>query len=99
MGEFMRRTIVATAAITAAMGANLLTTPTVASAAEAETCHIWADPPIQVGPGLIGGVGHRAGCVQRRDITVRIRMDITRWPDKTVAQSSRSGVINVDLGT
>jgi hypothetical protein len=69
-----------------------------ASAAEAETCEIWADPPIQVGQGVISGVGHRAGCVQDRDITVRIRKHRRFLRDKTVVELSKSGVINIDLG-
>jgi hypothetical protein len=64
-----------------------------ASADELPGCAIWAEKPYE-GAGIIAGVAYRDGCAQDRTITVRIRKDISLWPDETVVSKTWSGVVN-----
>jgi hypothetical protein len=76
-----------------------LVTPAPALAAESPDCRLSADRPQQGTGSSIFGIGHRSGCVQRRrEVIVRIRRDIRFFPDETVAQTRREGIINDDIG-
>jgi hypothetical protein len=74
------------------LAAGLVAAPA-ASADELPGCAIWAEPPSE-GAGIIAGVAFRDGCAQDRTITVRIRRDVSFWPDETVASRTWTGVVN-----
>jgi hypothetical protein len=67
-----------------------------ASAAEHPDCAIWAVAPV-VDYGAVYGVGVRSDCVQSRTITVSLREDRTFWPDRTLASTTKTGVVNANI--
>ena len=92
----MKRGIMRSLAVAgfAALGlATGLVSAPAASADELPGCAIWAEPPDE-DTGIIVGVAFRDGCAQNRTITVRIRRDISFWPDETVVSKTWTGVVN-----
>jgi hypothetical protein len=67
-----------------------------ASAAEHPNCAIWAEAPV-VDYGTVYGLGVRSDCVQSRTITVSIREDRAFWPDRTLASTTKTGVVNANI--
>jgi hypothetical protein len=92
MRKGLMRTLVGTGLAALGLAAGVVTAPA-ASAEELPGCAIWADAPFQGGVGIIG-TAHREGCAQKRTITVRIRKDISFWPDETVAERTWTNVVN-----
>jgi hypothetical protein len=69
---------------------------TEASAAEHPNCAIWAVAPV-LDSGAVYGVGVRSDCVQSRTITVSLREDRTFWPDRTLASTTKTDVVNANI--
>ena len=98
MLQFRKKKALTVAGIASALAGALLIVPSSASAEEAPGCKIWADPPEQVGVGVITAVGHRYGCVQNRaEITIRIRLDRNLNGDVTVAETTYENRVNGDF--
>jgi hypothetical protein len=63
----------------------------------ASSCQLYALTPFE-DSGTLVGVGGRSGCVSTyRDVTVRIREDISFWPDRTVAEKTVQNALNVEI--
>ena len=59
-------------------------------------CGLGADNPSASG-GTISGSGSRAGCGGTVTLTVQVRKHRPAWPDKVVAETSRTGFSNGSL--
>jgi hypothetical protein len=63
-----------------------------ASAAEAgASCMLYADTPVWESATVLAGEGGRLNCGSTRTVTVRLRQDLPLWPDRTLAQVSKTG--------
>ncbi|WP_017587845.1 hypothetical protein [Nocardiopsis ganjiahuensis] len=63
---------------------------------QAAACSLGADNPT-ASNGTVSGTGSRAGCGGTVTLTVQVRRHRTAWPDKVVAETSRTGFSNGDL--
>lgn len=80
--------VVALALTTVAPAAML----TSAADASSSSCRLYADTPIWESSSVLAGEGGRLGCASTRTVTVRLRQDRPWWPDRTLAQVSKTGV-------
>jgi hypothetical protein len=63
-----------------------------ASAAEAgASCSLYADAPTWESYSVLAGEGGRINCGSTRTVTVRLRQDRPWWPDRTLAEVSKTG--------
>lgn len=77
----------------AATSAVARAAPAVPSSA---SCGLGADNPSSSG-GTISGTGDRSGCRGTVTLEVQVRKHRTAWPDKVVAETSRTGFSNGSL--
>ena len=75
--------------LTTVAPAALLTS---AADASSSSCRLYADTPIWESASVLAGEGGRLGCASTRTVTVRLRQDRPWWPDRTLAQVSKTGV-------
>ena len=76
-------------ALTTVAPAAMLTS---AADASSSSCRLYADTPIWESSSVLAGEGGRLGCASTRTVTVRLRQDRPWWPDRTLAQVSKTGV-------
>lgn len=93
----MRKRITSALVTLGVVTAGLLAVPSSAGAAEDPDCALWAETPV-LGAGVVTGTGFRDGCVQNRQwITVRIRKDVSFWPDETLAERTVTNRVNTSV--
>jgi len=56
-----------------------------ATATTAEACHLYANTPYRTSNWIEATAG-RAGCTNQVNLHIRIRQDISFWPDRTLAE-------------
>jgi hypothetical protein len=64
---------------------------TAAADASSTSCYLYADTPTWESYSVLAGEGGRLGCSTTRTVTVRLRQDRPWWPDRTLAEVSKTG--------
>ncbi len=76
-----------------ALAVTLATQVAPMPSASASDCRLFADDPFWDGNGYMVGSGGRVGCVSTtRTVTVLLRQDVPWWPDRTLAEVTKTGM-------
>lgn len=93
MNRILKHALVASALTLAVPGMHAHAASASPTIAAQPPCQLFADDPYWDGGGYLVGTGGRIYCSSIRTVTVLLRQDRPWWPDRTLAEVTKTGSV------